>query len=53
MLVYTIRKGDLYKSGIEPNCNILDSSGENDHPEYAHILAQILMELLSNSGDRT
>lgn len=50
MLVYTISKSDLYKSGIEPTRKILDNSGEDQSVDYAYIFAKILMELTSNSG---
>ena len=51
MLVYTIRKSDLYASGIEPTREILDIAGENEN--FTLVLAKILRELTAQTGNIT
>lgn len=53
MHVYTIRKSDLYKSGIEPTYRLLNDSEENKPTEFYHVLAKILMELGGKERNRT
>ena len=51
MLVYTIRKSDLYASGIKPTRKILDIAGENENVDFALVLAKILRELTAQTGN--
>jgi len=51
MLVYTIRKSDLYASGIEPTRKILDIAGENENVDFDLVLAKILRELTAQTGN--
>ena len=51
ILVYTIRKSDLYASGIEPTRKILDIASENENVDFALVLAKILRELTAQTGN--
>lgn len=53
MLVYTIRKSDLYASGIEPTRKILDVVSENKNVDFALVMAKILRELTERTGNIT
>ena len=53
MLVYTIRKSDLYASGIEPTREILDIASENENVDFALVFAKILKELTAQTGNIT
>ena len=53
MLVYTIRKSDLYASGIEPTRKILDVVSENENVDFALVMAKILRELTERTGNIT
>lgn len=53
MCVYTIRKSDLYKSGIEPTCRLIEDSAEVNQMDYFLVLARILMEQMSNNRNET
>ena len=53
MLVYTIRKDDLYASGIEPIREVLDIASENENVDFALVLAKILRELTAQTGNIT
>ena len=50
-IVYTIRKSDLYASGIEPTREILDIASENEKVDFALVLAKILRELTAQTGN--
>lgn len=52
MYVYTIQKNDLYKVGIEPTCSILESSCENYQTDNFGVLANILVEVISNMKEK-
>ena len=52
-VVYTIRKSDLYASGIEPTREILDIAGENENVDFTLVLAKILRELTAQTGNIT
>jgi len=49
MCVYTIRKSDLYKSGIEPTFRLMEDSAEVMQTDCILALARILMEQVSNN----
>lgn len=53
MLVYTIRKSDLYASGIEPTQKILDVVSDNENVDFALVMAKILRELTERTGNIT
>lgn len=53
MLVYTIRKSDLYASVIEPTRKILDVVSENENVDFALVMAKILRELTERTGNIT
>lgn len=53
MLVYTIRKSDLYASGIEPTREVLDIASENENVDFAIVLAKILKEVAGQTGNIT
>ena len=53
MLVYTIRKSDLYASSIEPTREILDIASENEKVDFVLVLAKILRELTAQTGNIT
>lgn len=53
MYIYTIQKNDLYKAGIEPTYNILENSCENCQTDYFGVLANILVEVISNMKEKT
>lgn len=53
MLVYTIRKDDLYASGIEPIREVLDIASENENVDFALVFAKILRELTAQTGNIT
>ena len=53
MLVYTIRKSDLYASGIEPIREILDIASEHEKVDFALVRAKILRELTAQTGNIT
>lgn len=48
MYIYTIQKNDLYKAGIEPNCCILENTCKDCKTDYFSVLANILVEVLSD-----
>lgn len=52
-LGYTVRKDDLYASGIEPTREILDIASENENVDFALVLAKILRELTAQTGNIT
>lgn len=53
MFVYTIRKSDLYASGIESTRKILDVVSENENVDFALVMAKILRELTERTGNIT
>lgn len=48
MYIYTIQNNDLYKAGMEPNCCILENTCKDCRTDYFSVLANILVEVLSD-----
>lgn len=53
MLVYTIRKSDLYASGIEPTREVRNMDSDNKNVDFALVMAKILRELTERTGNIT
>ena len=53
MCIYTIRKSDLYKSGIDPTCRLIEDPAEIKEADCILALARILMEQVSSNRNET